>query len=92
MNHIMKNCCQVMLESENYQCLPLTIRFSTESYDNLGWSKMTKVVAGDEDLDEKLMQRMLSCGYWCLGRKSWRVCLGWPLTSYCSLLQPNLFQ
>ena len=43
--------------------------------------------SGSEDEEkEKLMQRMLSCCYWCLGRKSWRVCLGWPLTSYCCLL------
>ena len=54
--------------------------------DNLCWSMISKVMASDEDEKEKLMQRMLSCGYWCLGRKSWRVCLGWPLTSYCSLL------
>ena len=53
---------------------------------------LNQLCTDDEEEKEKLMQRMLSCCYWCLGRKSWRLCLGWPLTSYCSLLQPNLFQ
>ena len=46
----------------------------------------SKNTGSEDEEKEKLMQRMLSCCYWCLGRKSWRVCLGWPLTSYCCLL------
>ena len=68
--------------------LPLPI-FCTFFYPSV---PLNQLCTDDEEEKEKLMQRMLSCCYWCLGRKSWRLCLGWPLTSYCSLLQPNLFQ